>query len=84
MEVGLLVAMGDEGGEGVILEKSSNLCGELRRWDELPGSAGVSNDSTPKLNRMKMFTCMSLDGFYSNTYLGASGVTVGGKGLPVT
>ena len=47
----LLVAMGDEDGEGVSREKSSSLLGECSRWVELPGCVGVSKVSTPKLSR---------------------------------
>lgn len=50
MKGSLLVATGDEVGEGVSLEKSRSLLGERNRWAELPGSAGVSKDSTPKLS----------------------------------
>lgn len=50
MKESLLVATGDGDGEGVNPEKSSNLFGEWRRWVELPGSGGVSYDSTPKLH----------------------------------
>ena len=63
MKYSLLVAMGDgegegEGeGEGVIVEKSSNLFGELSMWAEPPDSAGVLNESTPKLRR-EAWSCM--------------------------
>ena len=50
MKGGALVATGDGEGDGVTLEKSSNLLGERNLWAELPGSAGVSKDNTPKLN----------------------------------
>ena len=52
VKVILLVANGDELGEGVSLEKSSNLFGDCIKWAELPGSAWVSKVRTPKLNKI--------------------------------
>ena len=86
MKESLLVATGDGVGEGVILEKSSNLLGECSLWAELPGSAGVSNDRTPKLkSSTSRVQCIMQwrTGYHSNAHLGASGVTAGGRGLPV-
>ena len=71
-----MVATGDEEGEGVSREKSSSLFGERSRWAELPGSAGVSKVSTPKLrqnyNINISYTCIYI---LCIKYLGASGVT---------
>lgn len=73
MKESLLVATGDEDGDGVSLEKSSSLFGERSKWVELPGSAGVSKVSTPKLDGIH-FNVSSL--YHKNKkYLGASGVT---------
>ena len=79
----LLVATGDGDGEGVNPEKSSNLFGEWRRWVELPGSGGVSYDSTPKLHTCIFTHYNHLICFHCIAYHGASGVTAGGGGLAV-
>ncbi len=74
MNESLLVATGDGEGEGVSREKSSNLFGERIRWAELPGSAGVSKVSTPKLSGSIDSTVIVIS-CTCGKYLGARGVT---------